>query len=85
MKIHKDLKLRAYELLVADLYKELEELHEEYEEYSGKNIDRTEQFCNFIYRELGYKKLMELAKIIDESENNNEDMTCYVECFYTRG
>lgn len=83
MAIDTELQLKAYELLITDLENKLQKSYAKIDENSEQEVFRTEKFCDFIFRELGYKKLMELAGIIDEFENNGGDMKCYVENCYS--
>lgn len=83
MAIDCELQIKAYELLIDDLQKRYDELHKDLEAEADESVERTTWFCDFIFRELGYDKLMELAKIIDDGEKNSGDMPSYVETFYS--
>ena len=83
MAIDTELQLKAYELLITDLENKLQKSYAKIDENSDQEVFRTEKFCDFIFRKLGYKKLMELAGIIDEFENNGGDMKYYVENCYS--
>lgn len=82
MAIDTELQLKAYELLITDLEKKVEEAYALQEKHSDQEVFRTIKFCDFIFRELGYKKLVEIAEIIDAFEND-DDMKDYVETNYS--
>lgn len=83
MAIDTELKLKAYELLIAHLEDKLKKSYATVDKNAEEEVERLGITSDFIFRKLGYKNLMELAGIIDEFENNGGSMKDYVESNYS--
>ena len=84
MNIDIRLQIKAYELLIKDMQEQKDKIDQDFAEYVSKQVTRLSLMCDFVDRELGYDRLMEVAKIIDSKEKNCGDIVGYVQDFYSK-
>lgn len=77
------LKLKAYELLIADLEAKLKQAHNDTDEQVSQKLALTDILMTEMLRVSGYDSLLRVAKIIDKKVyNGRRNYEDYVECNY---
>lgn len=77
------LKLKAYELLIADLEAKLKQAHNDTDGQVSQKLALTDILMAEILRVSGYDNLLRVAKIIDKKVyNGRRNYEDYVECNY---